>query len=382
MTSTGSPDGGSVAVRVRRVGAAPRIDLPTFARLTGGVAHLTLQDLRHRARRFAVALFGTAMVLTLLLLITGLSTQFRREALQTTQALGASHWVVPDGVRGPFTTSNRLEPQQVTELVAAGGSPVVLGRLQAEHAGVSSDLHFVGHAGDLGAPDVVDGRPASAPGEAIISEDASIPIGGVLDLGPVEVEVVGIVAGATLLAGVPVTFVPLEHLAGLVPDRDAAVSAVLFDAPPAASVVATDVFEMEEIARATQEPLDSAIQTIDLLRVLLSIVAVMIISTVTYLSTIDRQKDIAVLRAMGTGPTALAATVALQAVVLAVVAAALAIGLQALVAPIFPMRVFLRTSDFLLLPVYAMVIALLASYGAIRRTLRIDPATAFGGPGA
>jgi putative ABC transport system permease protein len=48
--------------------------------------------------------------------------------------------------------------------------------------------------------------------------------------------------------------------------------------------------------------------------------------------------------------------------------------------PLFPMRVVVPTSAFLLLPVVGVVIGLLASAAGMRRAVTIDPALAFGGP--
>jgi putative ABC transport system permease protein len=70
----------------------------------------------------------------------------------------------------------------------------------------------------------------------------------------------------------------------------------------------------------------------------------------------------------------------LQAVIVAILAAVLGGVLSLLLGPLFPMRVVVPTSAFLLLPVVAVAIGLLASVAGIRRTVAVDPALAFGGP--
>ena len=60
-------------------------------------------------------------------------------------------------------------------------------------------------------------------------------------------------------------------------------------------------------------------------------------------------------------------------------AAALAAVLATVLAPLFPLHVEIPASAYLLLPVVTVVVGLLACSIALRRTARIDPATAFGG---
>ena len=49
-------------------------------------------------------------------------------------------------------------------------------------------------------------------------------------------------------------------------------------------------------------------------------------------------------------------------------------------APLFPMRVDIPDGAFLLLPVVAIAIGLIASGAGLRRAVSVDPALAFGGP--
>ena len=49
-------------------------------------------------------------------------------------------------------------------------------------------------------------------------------------------------------------------------------------------------------------------------------------------------------------------------------------------APLFPMRVDIPQGAFLLLPVVAIAIGLIASGAGLRRAVSVDPALAFGGP--
>ena len=120
--------------------------------------------------------------------------------------------------------------------------------------------------------------------------------------------------------------------------------------------------------------------SIDLIRILLWVVAAIIIGAVVYLSALERQRDFAVLLAVGGRSRQLATSLAIQAVFVALLAVATAAALQAVVAPVFPLKVRVPPASLWQLPTVAVVVALLAASAAMRRVRKTDPAAAFGGP--
>ena len=127
-------------------------------------------------------------------------------------------------------------------------------------------------------------------------------------------------------------------------------------------------------------PMTAAVGAITFIAVLLWVVAALIVGSVIYLSALERTRDFAVLKAVGVSTRAVLAGLCLQAVIVAVVAAVLGGLLSLVLGPLFPMRVVVPTSAFLLLPVIGVLIGLLASAAGLRRAVTIDPALAFGGP--
>jgi putative ABC transport system permease protein len=74
------------------------------------------------------------------------------------------------------------------------------------------------------------------------------------------------------------------------------------------------------------------------------------------------------------------AGLAMQAVIVAVLSALLGGVLSVLLGPLFPMRVDIPRIAFILLPIVAITIGVLASLAGLRRAVVVDPAMAFGGP--
>jgi putative ABC transport system permease protein len=342
---------------------------------------LTIRDLNYRAVRFGVVTFGVALVLTLLYLMTGLIEQFNKEPFLTTEQLGASHWVIPDGVSGPFTSSSALSAEQVAAVEADGASAaVVVARGTLTVAGEESEaIVIAAEPGGLGSPTPVDGRPVSGASEVVLDRSSGAEVGDEVSLGDDTYTVVGISDDTTVLAGLVGTFVPLDDARETIFGGASVTSALLLDAAPRSVPEQVQVLTTDEAADDALGPLESAVASIDLIRVLLWVVAAIIVGAVIYLSALERTRDFAVLKAMGARNRQLAGSLALQAVLVALTGVAVATVLQLVLVPVFPLTVRVPVSAYWTIPLVATAVALLAGWAGMRRVSRADPATAFGG---
>ncbi|MEX1279089.1 MAG: ABC transporter permease [Acidimicrobiia bacterium] len=343
---------------------------------------LTLADLRHRALRFVVVTILTAVVFVLLFLMTGLIEQFNQEPFLAVDAIDAESWVVPEGVSGPFTASSTLPATVADEVTAEVSDPVVVARGTLNLVDESTELLVFGHEiGGLGSPTPTEGRAATAPGEVVLDRSAGVAIGEGVEIGDAAFTVVGLTDDTTILAGIPFAFLPIGDAQDLVFGTDQVISAVLTDGDvtaPSGTVVIT----ADEAAEDALGPLESAVASVDLIRVLLWVMAAIIIGAVVYLSALERSRDFAVLKAVGARNRSLAGSLAIQAVVVAIVGVGVAAGLQVLIQPVFPLTVRVPVSAFWTIPTVAVVVALVAAVAGMRRVAGADPATAFAGPGA
>jgi len=339
---------------------------------------LTVRDLGHRFVRFVVVVVLAAVVFALLFLMTGLVEQFHREPYDTTAAIGGSGWVLADGVTGPFTASSSLPMRTIDELVADVKSPVVAARSSLGHDGSNEEIVVLGHAIDgLGSPPISDGRAVAGPGEIVLDSSLDIPVGDHVQVGGQPFEVVGLSDDTTILAGIPLVFMSLDDAQRLVFRSTDVVSGFLVDGAVGDLPQGTELVRPSAVAADTLKPLDGAISSIELVRALLWVVAAIIVGSVVYLSALERQRDFAVLKAVGVSNRTLLASLALQAVLIAVVAVVIAAVVQKFVAPAFPLRVRVPALAFWQLPLLAVVMALLAGIAGMRRVVRSDPALAF-----
>jgi putative ABC transport system permease protein len=118
---------------------------------------------------------------------------------------------------------------------------------------------------------------------------------------------------------------------------------------------------------------------INVVAVLLWVVAVLIVGSMVYLSALERMRDFAVFKAIGVPTRSVMAGLALQAVIVALLAAGFGVILAQLLSPLFPMTVVVPLRAYVALPMVAVAIGLLASIAGLRRAVAVDPALAFGG---
>ena len=337
---------------------------------------LTVLDIKYRAVRFAVVTIGTALVFTLLFLMTGLIEQFNREPFLMVERVSQASWAVPDGTSGPFTSSSIIRPDQVEQL---GGVPLLIARGTLDIDGQASEGIVVGSpTPTLEDVPLLEGRAPNAAQEAVVDVTTGLEPGDAFGLGGARFSVVGVSEDTTLLAGQPAIFVRLQDARDAMFGGGEVTMTVLIDSD--ADVEGITVLTSDEVAEDALGPLENAVSSIDLIRVLLWVVAGIIIGAVVYLSALERQRDFAVLLAVGGRTRQLSLSLAIQAVFVALLAVAIAAVLQALVVPVFPLKVRVPASALWQVPSVAVVVSLIAASAAMRRVRRTDPARAFGGP--
>ncbi len=135
--------------------------------------------------------------------------------------------------------------------------------------------------------------------------------------------------------------------------------------------------QMEEILIG--KLIATSAKQIGMFLVILSIVSAAIIAFIIYTLTMDKIREIAVLKLIGTRNRTIAAMIMQQALALGVIGFVVGKITATFAAPIFPKYVLLIPFDSVAGFFALMAICLLASIVAIRMALKVDPAEAIGG---
>ncbi len=341
---------------------------------------MTLRDLQYRARRVALVTVLVALVLTLLYLMTGLVNHLQNEPANAVDGIGADNWVVADGVSGPFTAVSVLSVDLAEAIGGDRSSGIVVSRGSLSSESVeSTEVVLIGHVpGELGAPMLTGGEPVSGPGEIVVDESLDRSVGDVVQVGPLEFTVVGETRDSTVLAGQALVFVDLETAQQLAFQSTDVVSGFVVNGDPGVGGDGVQVLTAREVADDALGPIESAVSSIDLIRVLLWFVAAIVMGAVIYLTALERERDFAVLKAVGASGASLGGGLALQAVIVALIAAAVGAVAAKLIEPVFPLPVTIPPSALLTVPALAVVVGLLSALLGVRKVNRTDPAEAFG----
>jgi putative ABC transport system permease protein len=168
------------------------------------------------------------------------------------------------------------------------------------------------------------------------------------------------------------------------------VNAILLRLTPHAdeSVVAAQIRRWKHLEAYTRKDMDEILvakliatsaRQIFMFLVILSVVSAAIVAFIIYTMTLNKVREIAVLKLIGARNRTIAGMILQQALGLGAIGFVVGRTAAGLWAPIFPKYVLLLPGDAVRGALLVLVICALASVVAIRAALRIDPAAAIGG---
>jgi putative ABC transport system permease protein len=346
-----------------------------------------LRDMQWRSRRLVIAIVSTGLVFAMTLVLTGLANGFRVEAQRTVDAMGLDRFVVKAGAAGPFLGSTPFAFAEV-DLARVAADPGVMAAAPLATAAMTikegtamrNSTAFGAPEHGPGMPGFSQGRAPSTPDEVAVSSTLGRHLGDQMQVDAHTLRIVGIVPNSTALAKTPNIFLTTEGLQQLAYNGQPMITSIGIVGTPRQLPDGYQAVDRAVGVNDLLRPMKVAGGAITMVAVLLWIVAVLIVGSLVYLSALERLRDFAVFKAIGVPTRSILAGLALQAVVIALLSAALGAILAQVLAPLFPMAVVVPMRAYLLLPAIAIAIGLLASLAGLRRAVAVDPALAFGGP--
>jgi putative ABC transport system permease protein len=342
---------------------------------------ISLRDLQWRRRRFIIAVVSAALAFALTLLLEGTMAHLRSEGERVVNLFGADARIVAKGAGGPFTTAQLL-PSDLAAAVAELDGVTAAGPLLVARATVKDlDVNVVGYerGGVTEPPNVHRGRLPAVSGEALVDTSLGLDVGDQVTVGGQPFPVVGTTSDTTFYFGQATVFLPIEDVQRTVFAGRPLASAIVVRGQPSALPDGLAALTGEEAASDLARPLQKSTQTLDMITALLWLTAAGVIGSIIYMTALERQRDVAVLKATGASGRSLMAGLALEALILTVLAAVIASVLALLLEPLFPFAVEVPLRAYVQLFVVAVVVGVIASLAGGRRVSHVDPALAFGG---
>ena len=403
--------------------------------------NLALLDVRRNLGRFLGTSLGVALLFTVVLAMAGIYQGLVDDATVLVRAIGADLWVVQQGTRGPFADVSRLDPSLEQRVAAASRAArarsFTYQVLQRDVAGASRRFALVGVSfpedAGRGFPLVAGRAIEQAHGEIVVDASLGLPVGARIELAREEMRVVGLTrkllgsgGDAIVVATIPDAQLVMEDappdavrtererrtdrflrsevgrstptLTTLLNDprvrlpaiAASPIAAVLVDArAPADRDAARAVLaawpDVAVLTSAEQEKLlldavvDKPRRQLALFSLILVVTSSILIAAVVYMTTLDKTRDIAVLKLMGAPSMRIARMVLDQAWLMGAIgfAVALAVGSQAF--PHFPRRVVLTPFSVAAVGALVMTVSTIAGLLGVRYALRVDPGRALEG---
>jgi len=395
------------------------------------------RDILHAWGKFVFTGIGLGLLIGVTLVMAGVYRGMVDDGKALLDNSGADLWVVQKDTLGPYAESSSLNDDVYRAILAMPGvaraANVTYLTMQVRKGENDVRTMVVGIApGELGStpgwpPYLVAGRQITRGHyEAVADIATGFKLGDRLAVRRNHYTVVGLTRRMVSSSGDPMVFIPLKDAqeAQFLKDNDAiwqsrrrteanpalnrpgvpglldaviasqstnpSVNAVLVTLKPghAPEEVAESIRRWKRLTVYTRAQMEDILvgkliatsaKQIGMFLVILAIVSAAIVAFIIYTLTMDKIREIAVLKLIGTRNRTIAAMIMQQALALGVIGFVVGKITATFSAPLFPKYVLLMPFDSIAGFFAVLVICVLASIVAIRMALKVDPAEAIGG---
>lgn len=394
------------------------------------------RDILHAWGKFIFTGFGLGLLIGVTLTMAGLYRGMVEDGKVLLDNSGADLWVVQQGTLGPYAESSSVPDDLWRSIRAMPGVAqtanvtyltMQVGRGQQDVRAMVVGV-TAGQPGDPGwPPQLVAGRQITRGHyEAVADLASGFQLGDMLRIRRNQYTVVGLTRRMVSSSGDPMVFIPLKDAqeAQFLKDNDAIlmqrrrteanpafnrpgvpglldavvasqtsnsqVNAVLVRLRPGVTpqevaepirrwkrLTVYDRSQMEGIL--VGKLIATSARQIGMFLAILAVVSAAIVAFIIYTLTMDKIREIAVLKLIGTRNRTIAWMILQQALVLGVIGFVVGKISATFAAPIFPKYVLLVPGDTVIGFLAVLTICVLASLVAIRMALKVDPAEAIGG---
>ena len=394
--------------------------------------NLASRDILHGWGKFVFTGLGLGLLIGVTLTMAGVYRGMVDDAQVLIENTGADLWIVQQDTLGPYAEPSSVRDDVARDLLGLPGvqeaGNVTYLTMQVRHNRKDIRVMLVGYeTGKPGEPAyLIAGRPVAQPHyEALADIKTGFAVGNKVNIRRHEYTVVGLTRRMVSSSGDPMLFIPLKDAQEVqfLKDNDALinerartaanpafnrpgvpglleavqasqtssrfVNAVLVRTVPGMEEeVAGQIVRWKHLQAYTKSQMDEILvarliatssKQIFMFLVILAIVSAAIVAFIIYTMTLNKVREIAVLKLIGATNRTISGMILQQALGLGLIGFMVGKLSATLWAPLFPKYVLLLPGDAVKGFFLVMGMCAIASIFAIRAALRIDPATAIGG---
>ena len=377
-----------------------------------------IKDLYYRRTRAVMTTVGIVVLITLILLLGGIMNGMKIQVQQYILSTGANLWISAEGSGGAFTGFSLLVPEYLVFIDHTSGikrnsvSPLIFAQSRPVIDGKATKAIVVGYQLEkLGGPrqtlpnegrmfspsQYADYRPEDLPpAEVVIDEKMrapngeKIPIGGKIYIGGKELKVVGRTQSLMFVLDTPLLFMDWRTAQDVLLRNSLHVNMMIAATEtnqPAEPLVdlldQNGMIEAKTLAQTldsiTETYVDEPMKAVQFLRVMLWLSAGLIVTMITYVTTLEKTREIGTLKAIGASNSYVVMLILKQVILISLFGVVLGVSLAFLAAAVAPIFVKVNLLEAIIVAAISFVVCCSGGYLAARKALEVDPMIAFRG---
>ena len=381
--------------------------------------NLAQKDIKHTFGTFIVTAMGVGMLLGIVLIMIGVYRGMIVDAKVLLDDLSVDLWVVQDNTLGPFAEASRVHEDLKNSVYVIDGVQKTAGltfqNLQLHTSKkpvrvVAVGFNPFGSFNAINPQRIVKGRGLERNHyEIVVSDNIGFAMGEKIPIGRNSYQVVGITHGTVSSGGDPLVYISLKDAQELQfsysnerirNDRARGIKDSTGSMPMVNTVVATirAGYNIDEVAQSIRESKHKSVYTkeeqkdiltknlieraskqIGLFTAILIIVSTIIIALIIYTMTLEKMKEISIMKLIGIPNSMIMKMIVQETILLGFLAFISGNIFSHLIYSKFPKRVVLEISDAWMLFIVVIIASILSSLVGIKKVIHADPAAAIGG---
>lgn len=379
--------------------------------------NLAKRDIEHTLSKFIVTAMGVGMLLGIVLIMIGVYRGLIFEAEILLNDINADLWIVQENTMGPFAESSRVYEDMKDIIYVMNGidksGAITFQNIQLPHKDkpvrvVAVGYDIYGSINPINPQRIISGRNMKNDRyEIVVTDKTGFKVDDKIKLGRNSYTVVGVTHNTTSNSGDPLVYLSLkdaQELQFLYSNKEIqnneARGVKNSESYMVNAIIATvkDGFDINEVAQdikkwqhksvytaqqqkeiLTKNVVEKSAKQIGLFTVILVIVSTIIIALIIYTMTLEKMKEISIMKLMGLPNSLIVSMIVKETLLLGIFAFIFGNIFSHLTYDKFPKRIVLEIPDAFMLFGVIIMASILASFIGVKKVISADPAAAIGG---
>lgn len=378
---------------------------------------LAAKDIKHTLGKFLVTAMGVGMLLGIVLIMIGVYRGMMADAETLLDDIKADLWIVQEDTLGPFAESSRVYKdmretiyvmQGIDKSEAMTFQNIQLPQRDKPVRVVAVGYDIYGSINPINEARLVKGRVLEHEHyEIVVTDKTGFELGESIKLGRNAYTVVGITHNTVSNGGDPLVYLSLkdaQELQFLYSNKEIQNAAAREVKNSESDMVNTIVarvksgYDIEKVAAEirkwqhksvysandqkeilTKNLIEKSSKQIGLFTAILVVVSTIIIALIIYTMTLEKMKEIAIMKLMGLPNSLIISMIVKETLLLGVFAFIFGNIFALLTYDKFPKRIVLEIPDAWMLFGVIIIASILASFVGVKKVISADPSSAIGG---